>query len=137
MKKLFFPVMVAAAILVMSMAVVPSAFSMDDPGFTIAHMAVSENVVDREAVGIGEIFPVSLEKVYCFLEAKDIQQDTEISFVWYHAGNEVARVALTLRQGNRWRTYSSKNLAGLKGDWKVELQDATGIVHNTVSFTVE
>ncbi|MFC1819372.1 DUF2914 domain-containing protein, partial [Thermodesulfobacteriota bacterium] len=58
-------------------------------------------------------------------------------FVWYFEDTEMARVALPLNKGMRWRTYSSKKLAGLKGNWKVELQDYSGIVLNTVSFQVQ
>jgi hypothetical protein len=37
----------------------------------------------------------------------------------------------------RWRTYSSKKLAGLKGNWKVELLESSGIILNSVSFQVQ
>ncbi len=49
----------------------------------------------------------------------------------------MAKVTLPVKQGQRWRTYSSKKLAGLKGDWEVELHDAKGTVLQTVEFTVE
>ncbi len=137
MKKIFIPIIVTVALITWSLAVAPAAFSMDEPGFTVARMVVSEDVVDREPVGTGELFSTSHEKVYCFLEANDIEQDKEVNFVWYYDDTEIARVMLTLRQGSRWRTYSSKNLVGQKGAWKVELQDDSGIVHNSVSFTVE
>jgi hypothetical protein len=49
----------------------------------------------------------------------------------------MARIELPLRQGPRWRTYSSKKIAGLKGNWKVELQDEGGTVLQAVEFMVE
>ena len=113
------------------------AFTMDDPGFTINRMVISKDVVNKEPVGIGDFFSAATDKLYCFLEAGNIERDMQVSFVWFWGGQEMARVTLPLQEGNRWRTYSSKNLAGLKGQWKVELHDASGIVHNSVSFTVE
>jgi hypothetical protein len=118
-------------------AFTPAAFSMDDPGFTINRMVVSKDVVDKEPVGVGDFFSAATEKLYCFLEATNIEQDMQVSFVWFWSSQEMARVNLTLQKGNRWRTYSSKKLAGLKGQWKVELQDSSGVVHNSISFTVE
>jgi len=111
--------------------------SMDEPGFSINRMEVSRNIEDREPVASGEIFSAASEKLYCFLDARNIEQDTPISFVWFHESREMARVELPLQKGRRWRTWSSKKINGLKGNWKVELQDSAGIVRNSVIFTVE
>ena len=83
------------------------------------------------------MFPDNTETVYCFLEATNIENDTEISFVWNFEGQEKARVTLPLHKGKRWRTFSSKKLANLKGNWTVELQDELGIILKSVSFRVE
>jgi hypothetical protein len=114
-----------------------SASSMDDPGFIINRMLISESVVDKEPVVIADKFSADTEKVYCFLEAKNIEYDTTVSFVWYFENKEMARVLLPLTKGNRWRTYSSKKLAGMKGNWKVELLETSGIVLNSASFLVQ
>jgi len=115
----------------------PFVHSMDEPGFSINRMEISRNIEDREPVASGEIFSAASEKLYCFLDARNIDQDTMISFVWYHENREMARVELPLQKGRRWRTWSSKKINGLKGNWKVELQDPAGIVRNSVIFTVE
>jgi hypothetical protein len=115
-----------------------SVFALEElPGFTLKRLVISKDVQYREPVGIGENFSKDTEKVYCFLDTRNIAEDTTISFVWYFEGKEMANVNLPLLQGPRWRTYSSKRLAGLTGDWKVELQDAEGTVVKTVEFTVE
>ena len=113
------------------------AASMDDPGFTIERMVMCAGIVDREPVAIADTFAADTEKVFCFLEAGNIDADTMVSFVWYFADREMARVSLPLEKGKRWRTYASKKIAGLKGDWKVELQDSSGIILHTVSFQVQ
>ena len=111
--------------------------SMDDPGFTISRMVMCERVSDRVPYGITDTFSDKTEIVFCFLEVKNIEIDTHISFIWYFEGQEKARVTLPLQKGRRWRTYSSKKLANLKGSWTVELQESSGIVLNTVSFQVQ
>ena len=120
-----------------SLIFVSPVFSMDDPGFTISRMVMSERVTDREPNAIADIFSADVETVFCFLETKDINIDTVVSFVWYFEGQEKARINLPLKKGMRWRTYSSKKLANMKGSWTVELRENSGIVLNTVSFKVQ
>lgn len=105
--------------------------------FSVERLVIAGSIEDREPVGVVDTFSVSTEKVYCFLEARDIAADTTVSFVWYLGDTETARVELPLREGSRWRTYSSKTLYGNAGAWKVELQDESGTVLETVTFMVE
>jgi hypothetical protein len=105
--------------------------------FDVGRFVVAGSVEDREPVGIVDAFASSTEKVYCFLDAQNIKEDTEVSFVWYHEDTRMAIVTLPLRKGKRWRTYSSKRLGGNAGSWRVELHDADGKVVRTATFTVE
>lgn len=111
--------------------------AMDDPGFSISRMVISEGIDNKEPVGVAELFPAGVEKVYCFLEAREIENDTTVNFVWYFEDKEVAKVPLPLQRGLRWRTFSSKKIARRTGNWKVELQESSGIVLNTVFFQVQ
>ena len=123
--------------LIVTMNFISPVSAMDDPGFTINRMIMCERISDREPINESDTFSADTESVYCFLEAKDIETDTPISFIWYFEGQEKARVTLPLQKGMRWRTYSSKKLANMKGRWTVELQEVSGIVLNTVSFQVQ
>ena len=114
-----------------------TSLSMDDPGFIINRMIMCEDIADKEPVNATGTFSADIEKVYCFFEAKEIENDTTVTFVWYFESKEMARVSLPLTQGMRWRTFASKKLLGLKGHWKVELQESSGIILNTVSFQVQ
>ena len=113
------------------------AAAMDDPGFIIKRMVLSEEIVDREPVAAKDTFSAGTDKVYCFLEAAAIENDTMITFVWYFEDREMARMTLPLLEGKRWRTYASKKIAGMQGNWKVELLESTGIVLHSISFRVE
>ena len=132
MKKylIIFMFMVVAATATFVFAGTADAFSID-------RLVIAGSIEDREPVGVVGAFSGSTEKVYCFLDARDISDDTIVSFVWYLEEIEIARVELPIREGSRWRTYSSKKLAGNTGSWKVELQDENGEVLETVEFRVE
>jgi len=129
-----FGILVAA---ILTLSFLSPAASMDDPGFKIERMVMCEGIAGREPVAVSDTFSADTEEVYCFLEAGNIDQDTTISFVWYLEDREMARVSLPLVRGKRWRTYASKKIAGLKGNWKVELQDSSGIILHSVTFKVQ
>jgi hypothetical protein len=115
----------------------PEGAAKEESGFAIARLVVGTGVENREPVGIAETFPASTEKVYCFLEATNIAKDTEVSFVWLHGQNEMLKVLLPLKMGPKWRTYTHKNLAGLKGDWTVEIRGADGNLVKDIKFKAE
>lgn len=106
------------------------------PTFSVGRLVISQAIDNREPVGIADEFSISTPRVYCFLEARDVSEDTEAVFVWYWEGNEVGRVNLALGQGPRWRTYSSKAIGEKGGEWKVEVRDTGDTVLETVSFRV-
>lgn len=107
------------------------------PAFTVTRMVACTGVENREPAGEAQTFPATTGKVYCYLEAGQIKADTAIQMVWYLGDKEMARVDLSLKAGSRWRTNSSKTIAGRTGDWKVDLLDGAGTVVHSVAFKVE
>jgi Protein of unknown function (DUF2914) len=115
----------------------PESTSKETSVLTIARLVVGTGVENLEPAGVAESFPTSTEKVYCFLEATNITQDTEVSFVWFHGQSELLKFNLPLVKGPKWRTFAFKNLYGQKGDWRVEIRDAEGKPLKEVKFKVE
>lgn len=105
--------------------------------FSVARLVVCENVQNRSPVNVTDVFPAETETVFCFLEARDIQEATEVKMVWYHEEQEVASVPLTIGQGARWRTYTSKKTMAQKGNWKVYLLDSADNTLASVQFVLE
>ncbi len=106
-------------------------------GLRIERMVIATGVENREPQGVAETFPATTEKVYCFIEARNISQDSQVVLVWYHGNNEMLRTTLNLKQGFRWRTYAYKNLYGMRGEWRVDLLDSDGKLLKSVGFKVE
>jgi hypothetical protein len=105
--------------------------------FTVKRLVAGTGVENSEPVGVAETFPMSTEKVYCFLEAADIAKDMEVSFVWSYGEKEMLKTILPIKAGAKWRTYANKNLRGMKGEWKVEIKDSDGKVLKELRFKVE
>jgi hypothetical protein len=125
----------AFAIVLLSGAPAP-AQSPSSP-FEVARLVVCADVQDRSPVDIRDVFPAETQEVFCFLEARDIQEATDVKMVWYHEEAELASVSLTVGQGPRWRTYSSKQTMGRSGNWKVYLVDSADNILASVQFAIE
>jgi hypothetical protein len=115
----------------------PEGTAKEGGALAIARLIVGTGVEKREPVGEAEKFPLSAEKVYCFLEATNIPKDMEITLVWFNGEKEIGKNSLALKQGLKWRTWAYKNLRGLKGEWKIEAKDANGKVLKEIKFKVE
>ena len=118
--------------------IIPAAMAQEDVvTMDIARFVLCEDIQDREPVNILENVPPGIDKIYAFLEAKNISADTRVNFVWLFEGEEVGSVDLRVAEGSRWRTFSSKKLTGRQGAWRVELQDPSGTVLAAIDFTVQ
>lgn len=104
---------------------------------TIARMEIAGSVENREPVGIAATFPADTEKVYCFLEFRDMKQETTVNVVWTLGLNEMASVPLTIKPYAKFRTWANKTIGGMRGDWKVEVKDESGTVLKSATFKVE
>lgn len=130
-KRIFLTVLVLLAL-----AVVVSAQN-GEPEFRIGRLVMATEIQDREPVGEATVFSGDTERIFCFLEAENILQDTFVTFAWIYEGEEIHRIDLPLSAGSRWRTRAEKSLYGLTGQWRVEIRDAAGNVMDTVAFRVE
>lgn len=128
---------IAGGLVLLLLAGLPTAAISQSTAFTVARLVTCEGIQDRTPVNVTEVFPAGTETVYCFLEARDIAQPTDVKMVWYHGDQEVAQVPLAIGQGPRWRTYASKEMMGMKGNWKVYLVDAADNTLASVQFVLE
>ncbi len=104
---------------------------------TISRMEIAGSIENREPAGIAATFPATTEKVYCYLEFKDVPKDTNITYVFSLGPNEMDKVTQQVKKSWRWRTWASKSLGGMKGDWKVDVLDEAGAVLKSATFKVE
>ena len=103
----------------------------------ITRMDIAGSVENRQPAGIATTFPATQEKVYCYLELKNVASDTTITYVWTLGLNEMGRVPQQVKKSARWRTWGNKSIGGMKGDWKVDVLDQAGTVLKSAAFKVE
>jgi DUF2914 family protein len=107
------------------------------PLLVLSRMEICREVSDRKPVGAGTSFPASQDSVSCFLEFGGAQKETSVTVVWTHGLMEMGRTSLPVRRHPMFRTWSSRSIGGMKGDWKVDVLDEKGAVLKTTVFKVE
>ena len=107
------------------------------PSLTIARMEICGSVMDRKPVDVSSAFTATQDKVYCYLEFKGVKKETTVNVVWTLGQNEMGKVPLTVKPYAKFRTWASKSINGMKGDWKVEVVDDKGAVLQTATFNVQ
>ncbi len=106
----------------------------EQTSITIEKTVVCQDVVDRQPVGVGEVFPREIEKIFCFTKVVGAQGETTITHNWYYNGNLKASIVLPVRSSN-WRTWSSKKMdQAWTGEWMVEILAADGTALDSVIF---
>lgn len=107
------------------------------PSLTIARMEICGSVMDRKPVDVSSTFTASQDKVYCYLEFKDMKKETTVNVVWTLGQNEMGKVPLAIKPYAKFRTWASKSINSMKGDWKVDVVDDKGAILKTAMFKVE
>jgi DUF2914 family protein len=107
------------------------------PSLVISRMELAANVMDRKPVDVGTSFPASTEKVFCYLEFKNVKNETAVSVVWTFDQKEMGRTQLTIKPYPKFRTWANKSLFGMKGEWKVDVLDEKGSVLKSAAFMVQ
>ncbi len=107
------------------------------PSLTISRMEISAGVMNRTPLDIGTMYPATQEKVYCYLEFKDVKTETTVYVVWMLGQNEMDKIPLTVKPYSKFRTWVSKKINGMKGDWKVNVLDDKGNLMKSATFIVQ
>lgn len=136
MKKVYYFLLVLAILFTIPLSQVMTSTAQETASLEVAAATMCTDVVDREPVGAGDAFEVSLGKVYCFTTIVGAHNPTEVTHVWYFGDIERARVNLAVNAFS-WRTYSSKRIQGHEiGDWHVDVLGPGGKLLKTLQFKI-
>ncbi len=134
MRKAFLMMVLTAVGLVLMMS---AAALAQEGAISIEEAVICKDVVDRTPVEPGDVFPQSVERVYCFTKVVGATAGENITHNWYFGGNQMASVSLAV-QSYAWRTYSSKRiLPEWTGEWTVDVVAQDGTVLKKIIFLVQ
>ena len=126
-----------AIVVIISMClIIPAVEAQVSNTLEVVAAAICKDVVDREAVDVGNSFSTTVPRLYCFTKIVGASQPTEVVHVWSYGDVERARVSLSVKAAT-WRTYSSKAIQAHEiGTWRVDVLDAAGNLLETINFEI-
>ena len=126
-----------AIVVIISMClIIPAVKAQVSNTLEVVAAAICKDVVDREAVDVGNSFSTTVPRLYCFTKIVGASQPTEVVHVWSYGDVERARVSLAVNAAT-WRTYSSKAIQAHEiGTWRVDVLDAAGNLLETINFEI-
>ncbi len=125
--------LMAVSIIFLSlMAAVPG---ISRAGVAVEAAAIATEIVERAPIDVGESFPYTTEKLYCYSKITGGEAGDYVEHRWYHGDTLMATVPLTIG-GSSWRTHSSKRIIRIwQGAWRVDIVHG-GEVLKSLSFTI-
>jgi hypothetical protein len=111
------------------------AAAKEQPALVLEEIHICTAVEDRQPSGVGTVFPVDLDKLYCFTKINGAEDTTYVTHVWYFGDVEIARVKLPVKS-NSWRTWSSKKLNMGLGNGHVEVVSESGDILGKAEFEI-
>lgn len=100
----------------------------------VIEAVITTAIIQREPVDEVEVFPIQTGKLYCFTRITGAAEATVVYHLWYRGGQLMSRVELPVNSPD-WRTWSAKRfLEDEPGQWRIEIQDASGTVMRQVEF---
>jgi len=102
----------------------------------VGKAVICEKVENRTPWGVKYVYPSTIGKLCCFTQLTEIPSEGTICHIWYHGGQEMAKVELPISPP-QWRTYSSKIiLPSWKGSWRVEIIYGDYVL-KTLAFAIQ
>lgn len=111
--------------------------SAAEQSLVVNSIVTSQEVENRNPVGIDSIFSTDQKRVYCVTGIRNLKPEVTVYHKWYYQGKLRVTVPITLGWSHNWRAWSYVTLRpGLSGQWRVEVEDSLGQVLKSLPFTV-
>ena len=105
---------------------------------TLKEIKICRNIKSRNPVGIGEVFPSSVDSLYCFTKIENLGKKMEVRHVWYYENQIMTQVRYNVKKSNVYRSWTKKTISSFQiGNWRVEVQDRNGTIIGTKRFKIK
>ena len=105
---------------------------------SVQEMVIATDVKKLRPSGVGETFPATVGKLFCFtrIAGTGAKAETKVHHLWFYGDHLVQEVQLPVKWFN-WRTYSFRPIPPeWTGSWRVDITAEDGTLLKSVSFTI-
>jgi len=106
-----------ATSLALDLDFVPSVSSCEGD-VEVTRAAFAQEIRNREPVGLSPLVNPDADVRYFFTEVSGAREPTTVIHYWFADGVPASVVPLDVQPSARWRTWSHKNITGMKGPWR-------------------
>ena len=104
----------------------------------LKEIKICRNIKNRSPVGVGEIFPSSVDSLYCYTKIENLGKKMEVRHVWYYENQIMTQVRYNVKKSNVYRSWTKKTISSFQiGNWRVEVQDRNGTIIGTKQFKIK
>jgi len=104
----------------------------------LKEIKICKNIKNRSPIGVGEIFPSSVDSLYCFTKIENLGKKMEVRHVWYYENQIMTQVRYNVKKSNVYRSWTKKTISSFQiGNWRVEVQDRNGTIIGTKRFKIK
>ena len=104
----------------------------------LKEIKICKNIKNRSPIGVGEIFPSSVDSLYCYTKIENLGKKMEVRHVWYYENQIMTQVRYNVKKSNVYRSWTKKTISSFQiGNWRVEVQDRNGTIIGTKQFKIK
>ena len=104
----------------------------------LKEIKICKNIKNRSPIGVGEIFPSSVDSLYCYTKIENLGKKMEVRHVWYYENQIMTQVRYNVKKSNVYRSWTKKTISSFQiGNWRVEVQDRNGTIIGTKKFKIK
>tara|TARA_Y100000768_G_C23917849_1_gene653280 strand:- start:426 stop:1187 length:762 start_codon:yes stop_codon:yes gene_type:complete len=104
----------------------------------LKEIKICKNIQNRSPIGVGEIFPSSVDSLYCYTKIENLGKKMEVRHVWYYENQIMTQVRYNVKKSNVYRSWTKKTISSFQiGNWRVEVQDRNGTIIGTKRFKIK
>lgn len=106
------------------------------PKMELVRAVICESIENFQPVHPAVVFSISQGEVFCFSEFDPVREKTDIFHKWFKRDKLIFTMRLTLSPP-KWSSFSRIQIRDAdKGPWRVEIQDETFRVLQTLRFSM-
>ena len=103
---------------------------------TLVHAVMCEAIENYLPVYPAVVFSIAQGEIICFTSFDPVPEETRVFHKWYKKDRLISMSRLILKPP-KWSSFSSMQLRNLdKGPWRVDVENATGTVLQTLRFSI-
>lgn len=110
----------------------------DERILIVKDIRICRGIKQRNPVGESDVFPNTIDSLYCYTRIQNSGNKTEVKHIWYYENQVMTQVRYNVKKSNIYRSWTKKTiLSSQVGNWRVDIQDRYGTIIGSKAFIIE